>query len=291
MADCEVTRIRQMSGDPKRVIDLHASSRAGLKVTIRAQAFVLSAGAVQSSWAMIRSGVGRGLPVGKHLCFNMGSPMTAEFPQVLNSYDGLQISHYGLPRDNGYAFETWFNPPVAQAVNMPGWFEQHFHNMQAFNRLMAVGVLVGTEGNAEVARALTGGPDVVYTPTKGDLAKMGVGMRQLASILFEAGASRVMLNTWGYDEFTDGSDATLDKLQEAVTRPDHLTLGTGHPQGGNAISRDPERGVVDPGLRVHGYENLFVCDASVFPASLTVNPQLTTMGMAHYAAQPISEAV
>ena len=289
MADCEVTRIRELSGDTRRVIDLRASSRAGLKVTIKAQAFVLSSGAVASSWAMMNSGVARDLPVGKRLCFNMGSPLTAEFDQVLNSFDGLQISHYGLPRDNGYAFETWFNPPVAQAVNMPGWFEQHFDNMLAFNRLMAVGVLVGTEGNAHVDRALTGGPDVVYTPSKGDLAKMAKAMRQLAEIVFEAGATRVMLNTWGYEEFKRGED--LGRLEEVVRRPDYLTLGTGHPQGGNAISADPRHGVVDPGFRVHGYDNLFVCDASVFPSSLTVNPQLTTMGMAYYAASPISERI
>jgi choline dehydrogenase-like flavoprotein len=287
MADCEVTRIRQLSGDPKRIVDVRASSRKGLKVTIKARTFVLSGGAVASSYAMLRSGVGRGLPVGKQLSFNMGSPMTAEFEEPLDSYDGLQISHYGLARDNGFAFETWFNPPVAQAVNMPGWFEQHYENMLAFNKLMAVGVLVGSEGNARVGEALLGGPDVIYTPTTGDLAKMGKALRLLADILFEAGATRVMLNTWGYEELKRGDD--LDRIVEVVNRPNYLALGTGHPQGGNAISDDPKRGVVDPGFRVHGYENLFVCDASVFPSSLTVNPQLTVMGLAHYAAGRISD--
>ena len=64
-----------------------------------------------------------------------------------------------------------------------------------------------------------------------------------------------------------------------------MTLGTGHPQGGNAVSRDPRKGVVDPSFKVHGFSNLYVCDASVFPSSLTVNPQLTVMGLAHYAAK------
>jgi choline dehydrogenase-like flavoprotein len=35
---------------------------------------------------------------------------------------------------------------------------------------------------------------------------------------------------------------------------------------------------------VRGFENLYVCDASVFPTSVHVNPQLTVMGMAQYAA-------
>ncbi len=67
-----------------------------------------------------------------------------------------------------------------------------------------------------------------------------------------------------------------------------ITLGTGHPQGGNALSRQPGRGVVDPDFRVHGFANLYVCDASVFPTSIKVNPQLTVMSLAHYAAERIA---
>jgi choline dehydrogenase-like flavoprotein len=39
---------------------------------------------------------------------------------------------------------------------------------------------------------------------------------------------------------------------------------------------------------VHGFGNLYVCDASAFPSSVTVNPQLTVLGLAHYAAQRIT---
>jgi choline dehydrogenase-like flavoprotein len=38
-------------------------------------------------------------------------------------------------------------------------------------------------------------------------------------------------------------------------------------------------GVVDPYGRVFGWSNLRVADASVFPTSLGVNPQVTTMAM------------
>jgi choline dehydrogenase-like flavoprotein len=80
------------------------------------------------------------------------------------------------------------------------------------------------------------------------------------------------------------SPAELERLDQIVLDPSYIALGTGHPQGGNALGADPRRGVVGPDFRVHGYENLYVCDASVFPSSLTVNPQLTIMSLAHYAA-------
>ena len=68
-----------------------------------------------------------------------------------------------------------------------------------------------------------------------------------------------------------------------------ILLGTGHPQGGNRISKTRGKdgmsgGVVDPSFKVYGTDNLYVCDASVFPGATTVNPQLTVMTMAHYAA-------
>jgi hypothetical protein len=247
---------------------------------------------------MLLSGAGRGLPVGQGFCCNMGAPLTAEFEQKLDSFAGLQISHYGVPKPRtgpAYVYESWFNPPVAQALNMPGWFERHFHNMSRYDHLMAVGVLVGTASSGRVARALTGGPGINFTPQPRDLATLATGLNQLADILFEAGAKRVMLNTWsGKDDFANdladeqAAKRRRERFSEICADPDYIALGTGHPQGGNPISSTPNRGVVDNSFRVHGYRDLYVCDASVFPTSLTVNPQLTVMSLAHYAAPLIA---
>jgi choline dehydrogenase-like flavoprotein len=287
VAECAVTRLRVRSGTPPRILDARAELPDGRRITIRAQTFVVAAGAIASSYLLLRSGIGRDLPVGRRMSFNMGSPVTAEFPDVLNAHDGLQISHYGLPDPGrGFVLETWWNPPVAQAINMPGWFEDHFANMRSYPRLMAVGVLVGTAANARVRAALTGGPAVVYTPEDEDLRKLGDGLAQTADLLLQAGARRVMLNTWGYDSFAHPSQ--LADIHRFVRDPRYITLGTGHPQGGNAISRNPALGVVDERFRVHGYENLYVCDASVFPSSITVNPQLTVMALADYAAARVA---
>jgi choline dehydrogenase-like flavoprotein len=287
VSDCEVERIVTLSGHPKRVAGLRAKFADGRKIDVRARRYVVAAGSVASSYLLLRSGAGRGLPVGKRFACNMGAPLTADFDgEPLNSFDGLQISHFGIPSDPGFVFETWFNPPVSQALNMPGWFERHFENMQRYAHLMAVGVLVGTEGNGRIVRALTGGPGVDFRPKPHDLQTLARGLRLLGELLLEAGAQRVMLNAWGDYEFTERSQ--LAKIDEIAADPDDISLGTGHPQGGNAISRDPKKGVVDPSFRVHGYEDLYICDASVFPGSLTVNPQLTVMSLAHYAAQRIA---
>jgi hypothetical protein len=50
--------------------------------------------------------------------------------------------------------------------------------------------------------------------------------------------------TFVYHEFRHAED--LERLDEIVTHNSDIQLGTGHPHGGNALSRDPSTGVVDP---------------------------------------------
>ena len=59
---------------------------------------------------------------------------------------------------------------------------------------------------------------------------------------------------------------------------------SGHFLGGCAIAETPERGVVDPYHRLHGYPGLHVIDGSNIAANLGVNPSLTIVAMAERAA-------
>jgi cholesterol oxidase len=58
---------------------------------------------------------------------------------------------------------------------------------------------------------------------------------------------------------------------------------TAHILGGAVIGADPGHGVVDSRQRAFGYENLLVCDGSVVPANVGVNPALTITAMAERA--------
>jgi cholesterol oxidase len=58
---------------------------------------------------------------------------------------------------------------------------------------------------------------------------------------------------------------------------------TAHILGGVVIGSSPEDGVVDERHRVFGYENLLVCDGSVLPANVGVNPSLTITALAERA--------
>ncbi|MGH9923506.1 MAG: GMC family oxidoreductase, partial [Nitrososphaerales archaeon] len=77
-------------------------------------------------------------------------------------------------------------------------------------------------------------------------------------------------------------------VDAVLENPDGLQLGSAHPQGGNRMGEDPDKCVVDSNCRTYGFKNLFVCDASVFPRSIGVNPQITIMALAAMVADHIN---
>jgi len=63
---------------------------------------------------------------------------------------------------------------------------------------------------------------------------------------------------------------------------------TAHILGGCCIGRDPDEGVIDTANRAFGYRNLLVCDGSVIPAHLGVNPTLSITAFAERAMSFVS---
>ena len=71
--------------------------------------------------------------------------------------------------------------------------------------------------------------------------------------------------------------------QSATTEALFNIPSTAHILGGAVIGRDESEGVIDARHRVFGYENLLVCDGSVIPANVGVNPSLTITALAERA--------
>jgi cholesterol oxidase len=78
--------------------------------------------------------------------------------------------------------------------------------------------------------------------------------------------------------------------QSSVTEALMNIPTTAHILGGAVIADGPERGVVDSRQRVFGYENLLVCDGSVVPANVGVNPSLTITALAERAMSFVEDS-
>jgi cholesterol oxidase len=69
------------------------------------------------------------------------------------------------------------------------------------------------------------------------------------------------------------------------------TPTTAHILGGAVIAADPEHGVIDMHNEVFGHRGLYVCDGSMIPANLGVNPSLTITALSEHAMSfiPVKE--
>ena len=105
------------------------------------------------------------------------------------------------------------------------------------------------------------------------------GFEQISRIYFAAGARSVHLGIPGIGPLEKMSE--VEKITRRTDMPfDELAQYASHPMGTARMHADMKLGVVKPDGETHEVKNLIVADASLFPTSLGVNPQLTTMAMA-----------
>jgi choline dehydrogenase-like flavoprotein len=132
--------------------------------------------------------------------------------------------------------------------------------------------------------------DLVLELDPSELDRLKQGVVQLAGMYFAGGAESVIPSTAEPLPIRRAQQqADTTRFLTQVTGAAQLNLNTAHPQGGNRIGRHSGSSVVDPTFKIHGVDNLFVADASVFPAGCGVNPQLTVMALAHLAADQIAD--
>jgi cholesterol oxidase len=86
------------------------------------------------------------------------------------------------------------------------------------------------------------------------------------------------------------ADKTGGIAQSSITEALMNVPTTAHILGGAAIGESPETGVVDGRQRLFGYENLLVCDGSVVPANIGVNPSLTITALAERAMTFVADS-
>ena len=124
-----------------------------------------------------------------------------------------------------------------------------------------------------------------FRPGPTEVDKVKRGLKLISEIFFAAG--RAASSCRRTASVRSGRRRKSREIDEHVVSTRRFSFGSAHPQGGNPMSADPRTGVVDTNFAVHGFDNLFVCDASIFPSSVTVNPISTIMALADYAAPRI----
>jgi choline dehydrogenase-like flavoprotein len=210
--------------------------------------------------------------------------MVAEFDEPLDGYDADQMTWF--LQGDGFLIEPTHNPLMSAALTTPGWLDEHTALMRRQRHLAYAGCLVSTEPTGTVVQSpFWGHEETRFRPGRAEMDTVRRGLKLICEIFFAAGARRLILPTHRFRAIHSPKD--IAEIDEHLVSTRRFSFGTAHPQGGNPISANPRTGVVDPNFAVHGLDNLFVCDASIFPSCVSVNPISTIMAIADYAAPRI----
>jgi choline dehydrogenase len=172
---------------------------------------------------------------------------------------------------------------------MPGFQQAHFDRMMAYSKTVSAAPLVGSEASGRITLDWQGRPAIELPITGTEIGKLRRGLLVLAEAFLAGTVDYALVGLGNGRKLQTAADLAqfdqdLAEIQNDPTKAYLLKVGTGHPQGGNAMSSDPTIGVVDEQFRLRGFSNLRICDGSVFPASAGVNPQWTIMALAHQCA-------
>jgi choline dehydrogenase-like flavoprotein len=270
-------RARRIVVEGGRTRGVEAETRAGGVLRVECDTVVVACGAIHTPLLLRRNGLaGRSGELGRNLAIHPATGVRAEFDELIDMSRGVPQSFYiDEFADEGIMFEGAAGPPDYLAMSFPFSRERHRDLMLRYPHLAQFGLMVSDSSRGSVTER-AGRPVIRYDLNAEDLAAFKRGIELLTELYWAAGARAVYQPVEWIGELRDGD---LGPLPDSGLRPADLTLMAFHPLGTARADADPDRGVVDGDLKLHGVEGLYVSDASAVPSSLGVNPQITIMSL------------
>ncbi|MBV9270931.1 MAG: GMC family oxidoreductase [Candidatus Eremiobacteraeota bacterium] len=244
--------------------------------TFHADRVIVACGSIETPRLLMRSEV-RSPSLGRYLRLHPVAALFGQFAGVVETWKGpmqsMVCDEFSFV-DGAYGFKLEAVPahPGLAAFAVP-WrnAREHRELMSRFRNAASLIVLVRDRGSGQVSS-----DGIRYTVDPYDANHLRLGMKRLSELLIAAGAHAI--------HSLHQRPVITSALEHSDIGENRMPLFSAHQMGTARMHREAEHGTVDEGGRVHGYDGLYVMDASVFPAASGVNPMLTVMAIAHRSA-------
>jgi choline dehydrogenase-like flavoprotein len=258
------------------------SGRKTKSIQVGTKVVILAAGAIYSPYFLLKNKLANSSgQVGKHLRIHPCVGTGALFDQDIRCWDGIPQSVYvdEFFEEEGIMLEGAVTPPDVHSNTLPYTGNEHARLMSQFPKIALFGSMVSdtTEGSVR-SLPFYHKPTMLYDLNKDDIHRLQLSVVHLAEIWFTAGAKRVYPMLARIPELT--SPKQVEELKRLKLKGNDFIVTAYHPMGTCRMGSDPTKSVVNVNCETWDVKKMFICDASVFPTSLGVNPQMTIMAIA-----------
>ena len=260
------------------------SDTPGPAVEVRAEVVVIASGAIHTPRILLAQGIcnSSGM-VGRNLTIHPGSAALALLDERLDNPKGIPQSTYVDEfADDGVMLEGYASPPLGVAAALPCYGKKNAVLMREMPYIGSYGGIVAehsSAGRVTLHPRDKERPFIFYSLKGEDKKRFKLLNEVLAEVWLSLGAKAVYTQSTSFPELRNSRD--LRRFREARVGPgDYMGITAYHPLGTCRMGSDPEDSVVMHTGETWDLENLFICDGSIVPTSLGVNPQLTIFALA-----------
>jgi choline dehydrogenase-like flavoprotein len=284
-----------------RLRDPASDKPTGVTLTIRAKVTVLAGGAINTPTLLLRSSVDANGRTGMRTFFHPAVACIGLHEERIDPFTGApQYVHSSQFVDRGedkmgFLVEGAPAFPLLIGSHVPSFGAEKQSLMDVLSHASVTAVLLHDgfdrqdyDEGAYVTLREGGLPRVDYRWTPRLIEGMKEGLRSILRCQLAGGAKQVMS---AHPRYAKDEREIAALIDDAPFGPNQIPVFVAHVMGGCPMGTNERKSIVDSRtMRHHGFDNVFVIDGSVYPTSLTVNPQLSIYGLASWASQFVAQA-
>jgi choline dehydrogenase-like flavoprotein len=224
-----------------------------------------------------------GPAVGSGMHIHPGNLVLGECDYDVHMWTGAtQGAYFESEELPGVLPHTATLPPGALLMILGNVGHRAKRDLHRMRKMAGCVVMISDKGEGWVGAHGDGTADIRYSFLDSDLQRIKDGMVLTARVMMEGGAQKLLAPVHGLGTHSS-VESFAAALQTKALRD--FSLYASHPMSSCRMGTDPETSVIDVDGQAHRLKGLYLSDSSIFPTSLGVNPQYTTMTLSTLIAR------